>query len=332
MLKASDIASALSGETLREHVKLAKNKRGAVAEGLIYEQTIMMIAADPGLGKSTISTQVAIELAAGLPVFGHFKPPRPMRVMYIQSERNIIEFEERLEVLSKSLPIHYENLYVTDEFQKLNFLKPEHVDIFVECVKRDCADGVDIIFVDPLYSMVSGGLKDDLPASALTKAMSYVQKETKAVLWYNHHTTKTQYTNRGDAIEKFDPFYGSQWLKAHVTGSYYMAKADGGVKLIEKKDNYNLLPPEITLEYDPETELCYVPGENMTALQKVERFLHMREIDQKTFGFDEIQAQTDLCNKTLRTVLLHRSISDRLSVTTASRGKKLYKISSQKTS
>lgn len=332
MLKSSDIAGALTGKNLLEHVQKAKDKRTPLAEGFIYEQTIMMIAADPGLGKSTVSTQVALELAAGLPVFGYFKVLRPMKVFYIQTERNIIEFLERLEVIGHTLPINYENLCVTDEFQKLNFIKPEHVDLFVECVKRDCPQGVDIIFVDPLYSMVSGGLKDDVPASALTKAMSYIQKETKATLWYNHHTVKTQYTNKGDAIERFDPFYGSQWLKAHVTGSYYMIKSDGGVKLIEKKDNYNLLPPEITLEYDPETELCCIAGENLTALQKVERYLQMREIDQKSFTFADLEASTQLCNKTLRTILLHRSILDQLSVTTTSRNKKIYKISSRKTS
>lgn len=303
----------------------AKDKRKALAEGFIYEKTLVMLAADPGTGKSTITTQIAVELAAGLPIFGVFECPRPCKVLYIQTERSIIELLERLEIIGKVLPIAKDNLFVTDAYQSFNLLYPDHVEPFVNCVLRDCPNA-DIIFIDPIYCMVGGGLKEDVPASMFTKVMSILQEKTGAVLWYNHHTVKPSYTNKGDMIEKADPFYGSQWLKAHVTGSFYLKECKGGVQLDRKKDNYNILPKEIILEYDAETELCSIPMSELPAIEKVKAFLKMRKVDKKEFSFNDIKAYTKLCNRSIRSNLLHSSISDQIIVVSTKKNKMLYKI------
>lgn len=327
-MRIEDIEPPLNGDSLQSALIRAKNKRGVIADGLLYEQTILMVAADPGAGKSTISTQVAVELAAGLPVFGIFKPPRPMKILYVQTERSIIEFLERLDVIGKVLPINRANIYATDEYQKMNLINAEHSRTFISCVLRDCPD-VDVIFLDPIYSMVSGGLKDDIPASAFTKAMSLLQKETGAMLWYNHHTVKQQYSNTGGAIEKEDPFYGSQWIKAHVTGSYYMKKDGDGVKMLRKKDNYNLLPGCLDLEYNPETGLCCIPLEEAPAIERVKVFLRAKEMDRREFTFKDLEVATGLCTRTVREVIAHSSIKERMEIVSSIRNKNLYRISSQ---
>ncbi len=281
-----------------------------------------MFSADPGVGKSTISTQVAVELAAGLPVFGVYEVPRPMKVLYIQSERSIIEILERLESLEKRLPIMNKNLFVTSQYQGLNLLIPDHQDLFIKCVKRDCPQA-DIIFIDPIYCMVSGGLKDDIPASAFTKAMSNLQSATSATLWYNHHTVKAQYNN-GEKYEKDDPFYGSQWLKAHVTGSYHLKKHGKGTQLALKKDNYRILPDSIELQYDEETGLSTVEFEDMPAIDKVRAFINSRKIDQKEFTFNDMRDATKVSTRRLRQLVVHSSISPSLNVVSSNKNKHLY--------
>lgn len=322
-MKTSDIASCITGNELAMAMKTTHKKRKFLAEGFLYEKTINMIAADPGVGKSTISVQVAVELAAGLPVFGVYAVPRPMKVLYIQTERSILELMERLDSLQKRFPIVTENIFITDEYQGFNLLNTEHQKLFVECVMRDCPDA-DIIFIDPIYCMVAGGLKDDIPASAFTKAMSVLQKSTNAVLWYNHHTVKAQYNIKGDAIEKADPFYGSQWIKAHVTGSFHMKKHAKGVKLILKKDNYNILPELIELEYDEETGICSVEFEDMPAMDKVKAFINSRRIDKKEFSFNDMQKATKVGTRRLRELVVHSSISPLLNVVSSNKNKHLY--------
>jgi len=325
-MNINDIPLPLTGDALIKALTTAKDARLYVADNLIYEQTITMLASDPGIGKSTITVQMAVELAAGLPVFGVFHVPRPMRVLLSQNERSALETLERIEALSNKLPIVKENLFITDGYQGLNLLVPDQAQLFRECVKRDCP-GADVIFLDPIYCLVAGGLKDDVPASAFTKCMSVLQRETKAALWYNHHTVKASYSShKGDKIEREDPFYGSQWLKAHVTGSFYMQSCDNGVKLTCKKDNYRVLPDNIILEYDNESGMCSVEYEHLPALDKVKTFLRARQLDQKEFSFNEIQKTTQVCTRRLRDLLLHSSIKEMISVVSTSKRKHLYRV------
>ena len=327
-INISEIRPPLTGIKLIEALSQKHERRPALAEGFLYEHTITMIAADPGLGKSTIATQVAVELSAGLPVFGVFNVPKPIRVLYIQAERSIIEILERLDIINKIIPIVKENLYITDAYQSFNLVNHDHVNAFIKCIKRDCPN-IEFIILDPIYAMVAGGLSNDLPASAFTKAMSRLQVETRAGIWYSHHTIKQQHTRDGLAIEKEDPFYGSQWLKAHVTGSYYMKKHENGVKLICKKDNYNLLVKSIHLDYDPETELCSIPTSEISALERVKNFIKMREIDQKEFTFSQIKDSVEVCNKTLRYTLQHPEVINKIIVVNIIKRKHLYKAKKQ---
>ncbi len=329
-MNTNDIPPALNGKTLLEAFKRAHERRKVIADGFLYGQTINMMSADPGTGKSTVSVQMAVELAAGLPVFGVFHVPRPMKILYFQAERSIIETLERIQTIGRVLPVLSENLFITDEYQKLNLLDPKQADLFIECIVRECRD-LDIIFIDPIYACVQGGLKDDIPASAFTKAMSKLQKETGATLWYNHHTVKTQNDNRGNVIQRDDPYYGSQWIKAHVTGSYHLRECNGGVELVLKKDNYRLLPEKIILEYDPETGLCSVPLQELPAIERVKNFIRARERDEKTFYFKDLESTTKVCTRRLREIVMHSSIKDRFEVVSAIKNKKLYRIAQAQT-
>ena len=321
----SHIEKPLNGNALREYISNAKNARESIVEGFLYKYTSTMISADPGLGKSTVATQVAVELATGLPVFGVLEVTRPHKILYIQTERSILEFAERLETISKIYPINVDNIYVTDEYQKLNIMKPDNLDLLIRAITRECPE-LDVVFIDPIYSMVPGGLKDEGRATIFNNAMNMIQKTTNAALYYNHHTVKAQHGSDGGAIERDDPFYGSQWLKAHVTGSYHLKKTDSGVKFICKKDNYNVLHKTIELDYDAETQLCSIPKDEIPAIERVKNFLKVKKIDGKTFTFNELVLSTGVCTRTARKLLMHSSIRPLLIVVSASKNRHIYRV------
>jgi RecA-family ATPase len=321
----SNIPPALTGEPLLEQIHKAKEQRKALVDGFLYEKTILMVAASPGLGKSTLSTQVAIELAAGLPVFGAFPVIKPLKVLYCQNERPQLEFLERAEVISKTYPIVAENLTITDSYKLFNLLKEDHLHAFIKCVMRDCP-GVEVIFLDPIYPLVSGGLSKDEPASAFVKAMSLLQHFTGATLYLNHHTTKPTHDMDGRQIEKDDPYYGSSWLKACVTGSYAMKETKGGVSLHLKKDNYSCLHKTIHLEYDGSTELSHVPNDQLPVGDKLKSFLKLKEVDKKEFGFNDIRDAIGCDIRTLRKQLARKEIFDTLDVTSTKKNKSVYKV------
>ena len=328
-MQLSDVGNALTGQPLSDKIKTAKEQRKVIVDGLLYENTILMVSAGPGVGKSTVSGQLAIELSSGLPVFGAFEVTRPMKVLYLQTERPILEFLERAEGLSTTLPVNYDNLVVSDCYKILNLLKEDHVHVFIDAILRDCPNA-DVIIVDPIYPMVSGGLSKDEPASAFCKAMSLAQKATGAAFWYNHHTVKPTHDQYGDQVEKDDPFYGSQWLKAHVTGSYLMKDVgDGaGVKLIKKKDNYNILKKEIHLDYNAEVGLCQVPQGEVAAHLRVARWLQAQANVRGTFDFRDVQIGTQLSVRALREAMRHPTVANQLVVESYIKNKKVYRIGS----
>ena len=309
-----------------EYMVTSKDSREVIADGFLYKHTCVMMSADPGAGKSTVSTQVAVELAAGLPVFGTFYVPRPCKILYIQTERSLLEFVERLQAISEIYPIVSDNIYVTDEYQKLNITRHADLEILLNAIERDCKDA-DVIFVDPIYSMVPGGLKDEGRATIFNNAMNLIQKITGGALYYNHHTIKKQYnSSSGTEIERDDPFYGSQWLKAHVTGSFYIKKHEKGVKLLCKKDNYGILHKNIELEYDAETELCSVPKDEIPAVERVREFLKLRKLRGEEFSFSDILAETKLCTRTVRKILVHTTIKDTIFTVSTRKNRHIYKM------
>jgi RecA-family ATPase len=323
-LKLSDIPAALTGDVLLEQISKAKDQRKALVDGLLYEQTIVMVSAPPGLGKSTLATQIAIECAAGIPVFGVLPIMKPLKVLYCQTERPMLEFLERAEIISKTYPIVKENLTVTDAYKIFNLVKEDHMIGLIQCVNRDCP-GAEVIFLDPIYPLVAGGLSKDEPASAFCKAISLLQKYTKATIFLNHHTVKPSSDNSGKAIIRDDPFYGSQWLKALVTGSYSVYSNENGVTLIRKKDNYRCLRSEIVLEYDPATELSHIPLDEMPIVDKVRLYLQVKAKDKKEFSFSEMVASLECSNRALRRVLALEDIKGLLEIVDVRKNNNFYR-------
>ena len=320
---SKDIPPALSGQNLLDELSKAKEKRPALVEGLFYQTTLNMLYADAGCGKSTICVQLAMEMSAGVPVFGAFHVPKKLKVLYLQMERPLAEALERIDAMRKVLPLNEDNLTITDKYQAFNLADQNHANVFIECVLRD-APNADVIIIDPIYCTVVGGFKEEVPVAGFNKTMSRLQVATNATLIYSHHTTKTAY-HAGEKVDKEDPFYGSNWVKAHVTGMYYIKNSPKGTFWKNTKDNYGGMVNEISLLFDGETGISHVEFEDMPAIEKVRLYLRSRFEDGETFTFNDIQAATKVCTRRLRELLVHSSIKGCLEVVNTNKNKHLYK-------
>lgn len=323
-MKLESIPGALTGAEFDTQMRTAMDTRRAIVEGLLYEKTITMLSGEPGDGKSTIMSQMAVEIAGGHPVFGKFKVTRPHKVGFLVNERSRLEFLERAYRFSNHMTISAENIFLVDSYKVLNMLKDDHVELLLQCLRRDMP-GVEVVFFDPIYPMVSGGLSKDEPASSFCRAMTLVQAFTGASLWYNHHNVKASHAVDGTEIQKKHKFYGSQWLMAHVTGAYALERKDGDSVLVRKKDNYNLLEERVELEYNPETDISTVSLSQLPSIDRFKMYLRSRAKDEKTFTFKEIQKSVQLSTATIRKLMLDSSISEHLIVVSTHKNKNLYK-------
>ena len=293
-----------------------------------------MMSAEPGCGKSVVSTCAMAQMSCGLPVFGQLFVPRPMRCYYIPFERGREEIVERLKHIESAVPLDYSNIFINDSFIGYNMIDPKHADLLIAQIQSDCPSA-DTLFLDPIYSAVSGGLSSDEKASMFTRFSARLQRETGASIWMNHHTVKDSYSQDGTKIEKDDPFYGSQWLKAHCTAAFYMRKAiDGdGVILVCKKDSHGNLLGKIKLGYNSESYTSYAKDLDNTldASDRIKLFLRTRwKIDRKTFFYEELlSCITGVSNARLRQLIIQLPFSEVLTKHKSNGKKTLYELTKE---
>lgn len=299
---------------LPEHIPLI--------EGLLYEHDSLMISSDSGKGKSLIGIQVAMHLTKPTPVFGALRVARPLRVWYMQMERHENESLERINKLMHNFEWDANNLFLDTEPQILNFINPAHYPLLEE---RGLEIKPDVIFIDPLYG-VAQGLSQDKIAAEVSKCLTMLKKRLGCAIWINHHVVKDQYFE-GKKVEKDDPFYGATWIRAHVTGSYFMRQIDTGLEFIKKKDNHDVLLDHIVTTYDHETYLSTVDPDKFNYHDRLKIFLNQVNFKaKKTFEFTECRAFVGCASRTLRYLLTAHPYDETIKRHKASGSKTIYEI------
>lgn len=291
-VKVEEKKISLTGQDLKNALNEIHPERKALIEGFLYERSILMMSADPGAGKSTITAQAIAQMSCGLPVFGCLFVPRPIKCYYLSFERGREEILERLKVMQDIIPMDFSNIYINDSFIGYNVLDIAHADFIIKGINYDCMNP-DVVFIDPIYASVAGGLSSDEKASQFCRFSARLQSVVGCSNWLNHHTTKESYATDGSVIEKSDPFYGSQWLKAHCTAAYYLRRNDKGTVLLNKKDSQNNLLKKIVLEYNAEDYISFIDQKNMEipAADRVKMFLRNKyKSADKTFYYDQLES------------------------------------------
>lgn len=281
----------LFGSKLSEWINSPQPKREYIAEGFINTKSCILVAADSGLGKSTVSLQVALQLSCGMPLFGALDVKKSYRCYYIQKERPREEIGERIEAMQKAIPQwNPDHFFLDDQLQHLNLSRESS---WQPIIDRILPYTPDVIFIDPIYAGTPGLSKDEV-ASAFTTFLTLLEQQTGATVWLNHHTTKATYSSDGKKIEKEDPIYGSTWIKAHLTAAYHLTACKDGVLLAKKKDSHLNLLTSIELEFDPETFISTAKGEWGSGLDRLALFINHAEKSKLTFSMEDIKSQTDL--------------------------------------
>jgi RecA-family ATPase len=287
---------ALGGKALDEAVELTSDVRCALIEGLVYERSVILISADGGTGKSTIAANVIAQASIGLPVFNSLHVPSPLLSYYIPFERGSEEIRERLKHIKKVINYNSDNIRIfeNDSFPIPNLYKDEDQDFLLESIGKDCGDRKpDIVFYDPIYMAVSGGLSNEDKVSVFVRFNVRLMRMFGCATWLNHHTGKQTYSVTGNPIEKEDPYYGSSFLKNHCTVSYYLKenKETDGTILIRKKDNLQLSLKKIILNYEPESYTSFMKDAQvgLAASDRLKIALRQYAQHNKEFTFRQLE-------------------------------------------
>ena len=194
---------------------------------------LMVFGGAPKVGKSDFLLSLLAHMAAGVPFLG-MKPPRPLRIFYLQAEIGYHYLRERLQNMAfdkNLLPLVRKNLVVTPQFKML--LNEHGVAATCEAIHSHFSDlEVDIIVVDPLRNVFDGG-EGDAGENDNAAMLFFLQQRLDALrdavnpdagIILAHHTRKIQKKQLEE--DPFQALSGASSLRGYYTTGLIMFQPD----------------------------------------------------------------------------------------------------------
>ena len=194
---------------------------------------LMVFGGAPKVGKSDFLLSMLAHMAAGIPFLG-MKPPRPLRIFYLQAEIGYHYLRERLQNMALDnnlLPLVRKNLVITPQFKML--LNEHGVAATCESIRSHFANlSVDIIVVDPLRNVFDGG-EGDAGENDNAAMLFFLQQRLDALrdavnpdagIILAHHTRKIQKKQLEE--DPFQALSGAGSLRGYYTTGLIMFQPD----------------------------------------------------------------------------------------------------------
>ncbi|WP_342270486.1 AAA family ATPase [Rickettsia endosymbiont of Orchestes rusci] len=213
------------------------NDRNAIPEDIIAPRIltprgILVFGGAPKVGKSDFLLSLFVHLAAGQEFLG-FKPAKPLKIFYLQTEVEYPYLCERIQNmgLSKELAEKaLENLRITPSSKMI--LDNNGVNALAEHIETTLNGLPDIIAVDPIRNVFDGGR--DGATENENQAMIFFLRERiealrdqlnpKAGVILVHHTKKITHTQFEE--DPFQAFSGASSLRGYYTTGALLYKPE----------------------------------------------------------------------------------------------------------
>lgn len=200
-------------------------------EGLLPVAGSMVIFGKPGIGKSTFSLRLAINLALGMEKFLLWNIMRKQRVLFVSLEMQHYEVKQFLEDMK--IPEDQE-----DELQEQFCIWPignpypfDTPDQQLELIQKIKTHKIECIIIDSLSIAMYGSVKDDDAIKRLNSFLNEdVRRDLKCSYIFIHHPRKKGIEeNRKD--EQQDDAFGSTYINANAQTVVVLSSQTGSSKV-----------------------------------------------------------------------------------------------------
>ena len=211
-------------------------KKNPIIDSLLYENDILFIHAESGIGKSLVAMQLACCLTSGAPFLDCLKIYKRCNVLYVQTEGDRAETVERFSLMRKGLPLDVAKLGHYN-VPKLDLDTEAGMSAFIEDLIESPMK-FDVIIFDPLYTTVAGSLNDDTTARGWFTQIKRIRGFQSTSFIVLHHDGKAFMTNKGERISKGNKeLFGSSFWSASANGIYRLINAgDSMVTMLNGKE------------------------------------------------------------------------------------------------
>ena len=193
---------------------------------------LLLLGGAPKVGKSDFLLNLLTHMAAGLP-FLDMRPPRPLKIFYLQAEVQYHYLRERV----KQLPLEdhqlrsvRKNLVLTGRLKQI--LDEKGLALVVQAILAAFPEGPDVIVVDPIRNVFDSGPlntgENDNPGMMFFLQQRIEQMRDRvnpdAGLILVHHTKKI--SKQTVEEEPFQAFSGAHALRGYYTAGMLLFRPD----------------------------------------------------------------------------------------------------------
>lgn len=243
------------GDTLFQEVK----QKDTLIENFFYSGDAVFLSAFPGIGKSIFTFQMIAAMTSGTPFLEDFEVPKPLSVLYVQTEGDRGETKNRLAVMQQGLSIDFTRLvHVNLAGIKLN--SDEDFRSFEQLISIPSIS-YDVIVFDPLYTTIKGSFSDDDTATDWIRNVRTLRERYNCSFIIVHHDSeKVTFTKKGEIAKKSkSDLMGSTVWSAFANYNYklYLDK-DGYHRIVSGKVRNKQVIDELRLRMQEPNPLRYV--------------------------------------------------------------------------
>jgi len=199
----------------------------------------MFLIAPSGHGKSSFSIQLLISFAIGRSAFA-IKPPRPLRILLIQSEDDDAETKKFAQVIRK-MNLTQRELELLKENTRFEYRNDLTGDDFLKALESFCSEWPpELIIINPFTGFLLADLKDEEKVARFLRAkLNPILTKFSCAAIIVHHTPKTNFT-RLENMQWYDWMYAmsgcaslTNWARAVLVLA--PSKVPGTYRLIAAK-------------------------------------------------------------------------------------------------
>lgn len=161
-----------------------------IANGLLVRQGRLIVGGDKGSGKTTLITQLGLELAAGEPFVANYETVAPQKVLLIQEEIGPRSYQDRLRKSITRFP-----LLNPQNFHLLTTLSLRVDEILGQKEIEEALGQVqpNVLILDPLYKLHSADENSEKEMKQITDYFDYLLVRYNIAIAITHHLRKLQY-------------------------------------------------------------------------------------------------------------------------------------------
>ena len=231
---AKDLSKKLPSFTISELLSdISPMPQDLIFPRLLTPGGLLLIGGAPKVGKSDFLINFLIHMAAGESFLG-LKPPRPLKIFYLQAEIGYHYMRERVKKLKVSKEIiakSSNNLVSTSNIQMI--LNDEGIDSVCKTIKHNFGNNkIDILCIDPIRNLFDGGSptssENDNNAmlfflqNRIEKLRSLLNPDMGIILC--HHTKKIKKKDLEE--DPFQAFSGAGSLRSFYSSGLILHRPD----------------------------------------------------------------------------------------------------------